>query len=127
MSQIDSTVGTKKKLLVFAEDRDVAELAAFGLRTHEGWEPVIAITVPEAYQLGRSEGIVGIAVIIVQPGPKVARMVSRLLMLSSELQVPFLGITPEPAVQEQFALMGIRTRCVPFDPVNIWSQLQAIA
>ena len=118
---------SKRKLLVFAEDRDVAEVAAFGLRTHEGWEPVVATTASQAFQLAHSEAVVGVAVIVVQPGPKVARIVSRLLALSSELQVPFIGITPEPSVQEQFALMGIKTRCMPFDPVKIWSHLPAIA
>lgn len=127
MSKQDPIVGAKRKLLVFAEDRDVAEIAAFGLRTHEGWEPVVATSASQAFQLAHDEAVVGIAVIVVQPGPKVARIVSRLLALSAELRIPFIGITPEPAVQEQFALMGIQTRCMPFDPVKIWSQLQAIA
>jgi len=127
VSKKEPIAGSTRKLLVFAEDRDVAEVAAYGLRTHEGWEPVVATTATQAFHLAHSEEVVGIAVIVVQPGPKVARIVSRLLSLSAELQIPFLGITPEPAVQEQFALMGIRTRCMPFDPVKIWSQLPAIA
>lgn len=117
----------KRKLLVFAEDRDVAEIAAFGLRTHDGWEPVVATSASQAFKLAHDEVVVGIAVIIVQPGPKVARIASKLLALSAELKVPFFGITPDVSVQEQFALMGIKTRCMPFDPVKIWSQLPAIA
>jgi methyl coenzyme M reductase subunit C len=117
----------KRKLLVFAEDKDVAEVAAFGLRTHEGWEPVVATTASQAFKLAHDEAVVGIAVIVVQPGPKVARIVSRLLALSSELTIPFIGITPDPSVQEQFALMGIKTRCIPFDPVKMWIDLRAIA
>ncbi len=120
-------IDVKRKLLVFAEDRDVAEVAAFGLRTHEGWEPVIANTVAQSIQLAEREGVVGIAVIVVQPSVRVARLVTRLITLAAELKVPLIGITPEPAVQEQFALLGIKTRCMPFDPVKIWSQLQAIA
>jgi methyl coenzyme M reductase subunit C len=127
VSKKEPSFAVKKKLLVFAEDRDVAEIAAYGLRTHEGWEPVVATTASQAFQRAHDEPVVGIAVIVVQPGPKVARIVSRLLALSSEMKIPFIGITPEPLVQEQFALMGIKTRCMPFDPVKIWSQLQAIA
>src|SRR6185369_16324628 len=59
----------RKKLLVFAEDRDVAEVAAFGLRMHEGWEPVLATTAAQAYKLAHDENVAAIAVIFEKARP----------------------------------------------------------
>jgi hypothetical protein len=117
----------RKKLLVFAEDRDVAEVAAFGLRMHEGWEPVLATTAAQAYKLAHDENVAAIAVIVIQPSAKVARIISKLMSLSSELHVPLVGITPEPSVHEQFALLGVKAACTPFDPIGMWEQLPATA
>lgn len=116
-----------RKILVFAEDKDVAEVAAFGLRMHNGWEPVVATSASQAFKLAHDENVAGIAVIIVQPSLKVARIISKLLSLSQELEIPLIGITPDPAVQEQFALLGVKAPCTPFDPIGIWDRLQAFA
>ena len=117
----------KRKLLLFAEDKDVAELAAFGLRMRGGWEPVIATSASQAATLARKESVAAIAFIVVQPSPKVARTISKLLTLSSELAIPLCGITPDPSVREEFTLLGVDASCTPFDPIGMWSHLPAIA
>jgi hypothetical protein len=117
----------QRKLLLFADDKDVAEVAAFGLRMHGGWEPVIATSASQAAKLAREELVTAIAFVVVQPSPKVARTISRLINVSSELSVPLFGITPDPSICEQFALLGVDASCTPFDPIGMWSHLPAIA
>ncbi|MGE5113831.1 MAG: hypothetical protein ACM3JB_23445 [Acidobacteriaceae bacterium] len=118
---------TQRKLLLFADDKDVAEVAAFGLRVRGGWEPLIATTASQAAKLARDENVAAIAFIVVQPSPKVARTVPKLLGLCCELAIPLFGLTPDPAVREQFELLGVAASCTPFDPIGMWSELPAIA
>ncbi|HEU5402316.1 MAG TPA: hypothetical protein VFU86_13215 [Terriglobales bacterium] len=117
----------QRKLLLFAEDKDLAELAAFGLRMRGGWEPVIATTAPQASTLARKEAVSAIAFIVVQPSPKLPRTITKLLALCSELEIRLVGITPDPSVREEFALLGVSASCTPFDPIAMWSHLPAIA
>ncbi len=117
----------ERKLLLFADDRDVAEVAAFGLRMHGGWEPVIATTASQASKLARDEKVAAIAFVVVQPSSKVVRTISRLIDISNELGIPLLGITPDRSIGEQFALLGVEVSCTPFDPISMWSHLAAIA
>ena len=49
----------RRKLLVVADDKDVAEVAAFGLRMYEGWEPVIATSPAEAIEIASTGAFVG--------------------------------------------------------------------
>ena len=85
----------RRKLLVVADDKDVAEVAAFGLRMYEGWEPVIATSPAQAIEIASTESVVGIAVIVVQPSARVPRNIAKLLSLSQEMNVPLFGITPD--------------------------------
>ncbi len=117
----------QRKLLLFAEDKDVAELAAFGLRMRGGWEPVIATSASQASTLAHKERVSAIAFIVVQPSPKVARTITKLLTLCSELEIRLFGITPDPSVSEEFTLLGVHASCTPFDPIGMWSHLPAIA
>mgnify|MGYP005818690933 FL=1 len=117
----------QRKLLLLAEDQDVAELAAFGLRMRGGWEPVIATSVSEASALAHQESVRAIAFIVVQPSPRVARTITKLLALCSELEIRLFGITPDPSVREEFTLLGVPASCTPFDPIGMWSLLPAIA
>lgn len=117
----------QRKLLLFAEDKDVAELSAFGLRMRGGWEPVIATSASQATALARQEKVTAVALIVVQPSPKVARTISKLLTLCSELDIPLFGLTPDPAVREEFTLLGVEACCTPFDPIGMWSNLPATA
>jgi hypothetical protein len=117
----------QRKLLLFAEDKDVAELAAFGLRIHGKWEPIVATSALQASALARKESVSAIAFIVVQPSPKVARTITKLLTLCSELEIRLFGITPDPAVREEFTLLGVYASCTPFDPIGMWSHLPAIA
>lgn len=123
MRLAQTSMAKGKKLLVFADDKDVAEVAAFGLRMHDGWEPVVATSPTQAYKLARDEGIVGIAFIVVQPSSKVARTISKLLALGSELAVPLFGLTPDESVREQFVILGVNVSCTPFDPIGMWTQV----
>ncbi len=110
----------KRKLLVVADDEDVAEVAAFGLRMSDGWEAVVATSAAQAIEIAHSQNIVGIAMIVVQPSDRLPRTVATLLSLSQEMAVPFFGITPDSAVSEQFMLLGVNVYCTPFDPIHMW-------
>ena len=117
----------RRKLLVVADDKDVAEVAAFGLRMYEGWEPVIATSPAEAIQIAATGAFVGIAVIIVQPSARVPRNIAKLLILSQEIEVPLFGITPDPTIGEQFTSLGVNVYCIPFDPIHMWNQVPQTA
>jgi len=114
----------RRKLLVVAEDKDVAEVAAFGLRMYEGWEPVIANSPAQAIEIAHAQAVVGIAVIVVQPSVRVPRNIAKLLSLSQELELPLFGITPDATVCEQFSILGVASYCTPFDPIHMWTQVQ---
>lgn len=113
----------RRKLLVVADDKDVAEVAAFGLRMYENWEPVIATSAAQAIETAHAEKVVGIAMIVVQPSARVPRTVAKLVTLSQEMDVPLFGITPDLAVSEQFSLLGVNVYCTPFDPIHMWTQV----
>ncbi len=113
----------RQKLLVVADDKDVAEVAAFGLRMYEHWEPVIATSPAQAIEIAHAQEIVGIAIIVVQPGSRVPRTIAKLLTLSQEKSVPLFGITPDATVSEQFRLLGVNVYCTPFDPIHMWTQV----
>jgi hypothetical protein len=117
----------QRKLLLLAEDQDVAELAAFGLRMRGGWEPVIATSASQASTLAHQQNVCAIAFIVVQPSPRVARTITKLVTLCSELEIRLFGITPDPSVREEFTLLGVHASCTPFDPIGMWSFLPAIA
>jgi len=121
------TPEVQRKLLLFAEDKDVAEIAAFGLRMRGDWEPVVATTASQALTLAHKERVSAIAFIVVQPSPKVARTITKLLSLCSELEIRLFGITPDPSVREEFLLLGVHASCTPFDPIGMWSHLPALA
>lgn len=113
----------RRKLLVVADDKDVAEVAAFGLRMHDNWEPVIATSAAQAIEIAHAERVVGIAIIVVQPSARVPRTIAKLVTLSQELDVPLFGITPDPTVGEQFSILGVNVYCTPFDPIHMWTQV----
>lgn len=113
----------RQRLLVVADDKDVAEVAAFGLRMYEGWEPVIATSPAEAIEISHGLNVVGIAIIVVQPSSRVPRTIAKLLSLSQELSVPLFGITPDATVSEQFTLLGVKSYCTPFDPIHMWTHV----
>lgn len=113
----------RRKLLVVADDKDVAEVAAFGLRMYEGWEPIIATSAAQAIEVAHRQGIVGIAIIVVQPSARVPRTIAKLLTLSQEMDVPLFGITPDATVKEQFTILGVNVYCTPFDPIHMWTQV----
>lgn len=117
----------KRSLLVVADDQDVAEVAAFGLRMSDGWEAVIATSAAQAIEIAHTQPIVGIAIIVVQPGDRLPRTVSTLMSLSQEFAVPLFGITPDVTVAEQFTLMGVNSYCVPFDPIHMWHEVPQTA
>lgn len=113
----------RRKLLVVADDKDVAEVAAFGLRMYEGWEPIIATSPAQAIEVAHSQDVVGIAIIVVQPSARVPRTIAKLLTLSQEIDVPLFGITPDTTVGEQFTILGVSVYCTPFDPIHMWTQV----
>ncbi len=113
----------RRKLLVVADDKDVAEVAAFGLRMHDNWEPVIATSPAQAIEIAHAQQIVGIAIIVVQPSARVPRTIAKLLTLSQEIGIPIFGITPDLTVSEQFNLLGVNAYCTPFDPIHMWTQV----
>jgi CheY-like chemotaxis protein len=117
----------QRQLLVVADDKDVAEVAAFGLRMYEGWQPVIATSPAEAIEIAHKWHIDGIAIIVVQPSARVPRNIVKLLSLSQEICVPLFGITPDPTVSEQFQLLGVNVYCTPFDPIHMWTQVPQTA
>jgi hypothetical protein len=117
----------RRKLLVVADDKDVAEVAAFGLRMYEGGEPVIATSPAQAIEIASTESVVGIAVIVVQPSARVPRNIAKLLSLSQEMNVPLFGITPDATVGEQFTLLGVNVYCTPFDPIHMWNRVPQTA
>lgn len=118
----------RRKILVVADDRDVAEVAAFGLRMYDGWESIVATSPAQALKAVQGECIVGIANIVVQPSTKVPQAISKLLSLSTAFAVPLFGISPDPTICKQFALLGVNAFCTPFDPIHMWSQLpQSVA
>jgi hypothetical protein len=112
-----------RKLLVVADDRDVAEVAAFGLRMHDNWEPVIAVSAAQAIEMAHAEKVIGIAIIVVQPSARVPRTIAKLVTLSQEMDVPLFGITPDLTVSEQFSILGVNVYCTPFDPIHMWTQV----
>lgn len=117
----------QRKLLVVADDKDVAEVAAFGLRMYEGWQPVIATSPAQAIEVAHNEDIVGIAIIVVQPSARVPRNIAKLVSLSQEMALPLFGITPDATVSEQFTLLGVNVYCTPFDPIHMWTQVPQTA
>lgn len=117
----------KRKLLVVADDQDVAEVAAFGLRMSESWEAVVATSAAQAIEVAHTQNIVGIAIIVVQPSDRLPRTVATLLSLSREFSVPLFGITPDVTVGEQFNLLGVNVYCTPFDPIHMWHEVPQTA
>ncbi len=117
----------RRKLLVVADDKDVAEVAAFGLRMYESWEPVVATSPAQAIEISHTEDVVGIAIIVVQPSARVPRTIAKLLSLSQELNVPLFGITPDATVSEQFTFLGVKSYCTPFDPIHMWTHVPQTA
>lgn len=113
----------RRRLLVVADDKDVAEVAAFGLRMYDGWEPIIATSPAQAIEVAHTQGVVGIAIIVVQPSSRVPRTIAKLLTLSQEMDVPVFGITPDAAVGEQFTILGVKVYCTPFDPIHMWTHV----
>lgn len=117
----------KRKLLVVADDQDVAEVAAFGLRMSDRWEAVVATSAAQAIEIAHAQSIVGIAIIVVQPSARLPRTVATLLSLSQQLGLPLFGLTPDVTVGEQFALLGVNVYCTPFDPIHMWHEVPQTA
>ncbi len=109
----------QRKLLLIAEDPDLAEVAAIGLRMWNGWEPVIATEMSPAIAHAQDPSMAAMVYIAVRSTTHHAN-VRALQALSEIVRVPLFVITPDREIADQYRCLGVEVVCTPFDPLQMW-------
>lgn len=110
----------QRKLLLIAEDPDLAEVAAIGLRMIHGWEPVVATEMSPAIEHAADPGMSAMVYIAVKTTAQHSN-IRALKALSEIVALPLFVITPDTEIAEQYRCLGVQVVCTPFDPLKMWN------